>query len=306
MKLLGHAVETMSPPALDVQTAMLLESSDARRGVTRSGGSSHRRSMSLGGSIDLSVQSDASPALFEITAENAAVISAAESAAHELRILAEHGSSEADVAVEAAANYVVSTSAFLPQLTRCEMLLSIASCDDLQSPSWPSSHVAPLVDLQLPVSVQEFFLCFISDDHHFNTKVMNIICILPRLPTPDFLISRNSARSTPATLPPTPSPAVPRRAGQLQHMQHSVAGGSGRRPQRPTRLELRVEAEGQDGAWKVRALVLLQSCLLLTLARQHVWSERNTLLAAVLRFSVLRHVTLHHSGGGLHPYCALR
>ena len=32
-------------------------------------------------------------------------------------------------------------------------------------------HVSPLVDMLLPLSVQEFFVCFISDDQQFNTKV---------------------------------------------------------------------------------------------------------------------------------------
>ena len=35
MKLLGHALETLSPPALDTQTAMLLHSSDTRKGVVK-------------------------------------------------------------------------------------------------------------------------------------------------------------------------------------------------------------------------------------------------------------------------------
>jgi hypothetical protein len=73
--------------------------------------------------------------------------------------------------VEAAVNYVAATSPFAPLLARCEALLLVASCDDMQQPPVPQSHVTPLVDYQLPVSVQEFFLCFISDDHQFNTKV---------------------------------------------------------------------------------------------------------------------------------------
>ena len=85
--------------------------------------------------------------------------------------LAESGSCEADIAVEVAVSYVAATSPHAPQLNRCEMLLSLASCDDLPAPPVPPNHVSPLVDLLLPLSVQEFFLCFISDDHQFNTKV---------------------------------------------------------------------------------------------------------------------------------------
>ena len=35
MKLLGHALETLSPPSLDTQTAMLIHSSDTRKGVVK-------------------------------------------------------------------------------------------------------------------------------------------------------------------------------------------------------------------------------------------------------------------------------
>jgi hypothetical protein len=171
MKLLGHSIETLSPPALDNQTAMLLESSDARKGVTRCGGA-HRRSLSLGGSIDLSIQNDVSAAIADPAATSLDQASdACANGTMELRALAESGSCEADIAVEVAVSYVAATSPHAPQLSRCEMLLSLASCDDLPAPPVPPNHVSPLVDLLLPLSVQEFFLCFISDDHQFNTKV---------------------------------------------------------------------------------------------------------------------------------------
>ncbi len=176
MKLLGHAIETLSPPSLDTQTAMLIESSDARKSIARAGGG-HRRSLSLGGAIDLSVQNDAASAVdcaddADTLAGTAVVAGASVThSALELRALAEVGSSAADVAVDAAVAYVAATSPFALQLSRFEQLLSAAYSDDLQCPCVSSSHVSPLVDLRLPVSVQEFFLCFISDDHHFNTKV---------------------------------------------------------------------------------------------------------------------------------------
>jgi hypothetical protein len=178
MKLLGHAMETMSPPSLDTQTAMLLESSDARKGVSRGSGG-HRRSLSLGGAIDLSVQSDASSAVAGADdAEHATGADAGAMLTHSalgLRALAEVGSSTAEVAVEAAMAYVAATSPFSPQLSRFEQLLSAACCDALQSPSVSSNHVSPLTDLHLPISVEEFFLCFISDDHQFNTKVWSTL-----------------------------------------------------------------------------------------------------------------------------------
>ncbi len=221
MNVAGHTIETLSPPALDTQTAMLLESSNVRKGVARGDGS-HRRSLSISGSIDLSVQSDASAAAIGADAADHTKTYTAESrhaaaaGAMELRALAEVGSSVADVAVEAAVNYVAATSAFAPQLARYEQLLSAASCSTVQAPTLPSNHVTPLVNLQLPVTVQEFFLCFIGDDHQFNTKVtlplfgssvgqsiilLNIHCTM-------LLILRVS---------------VPCCTGQLQHLQYTMA-----------------------------------------------------------------------------------
>jgi hypothetical protein len=176
MKLLGNAMETLSPPALDTQTAMLLDSSDARKGIVRGGGANHRRSLSLSGSIDVSIQNDAVDAVAGADADVEPAVAtgqlaAALSVGHSMRELAESGSSVAEAAVEAAVNYVAATSPFAPLLARCEALLLVASCNDMQQPPVPQNHVSPLVDYQLPVSVQEFFLCFISDDHQFNTKV---------------------------------------------------------------------------------------------------------------------------------------
>jgi hypothetical protein len=302
MKLLGHAMETMSPPALDMQTTMLLDSSDSRKGVMRSGGSNHRRSMSLGGSIDLSIQNDAVTAVSGADAPGHNAMSQAastftvDSAAHELRVLAENGSSAADVAVEAAANYVVSTSPFLPQLARCKMLLSIASCDALQQPIVPSSHVAPLVDLQLPVSVQEFFLCFISDDHQFNSKVMISLRFFCECFALVFL-SRHCLSHT--------------------RLQYHAALSNYSICSTPWQA---ADSDNPDGRltsnfeWKQKAKSGLGRCvpthvkslIVLMVALQHVWSKRNTLFTAMLRFSVIRYDTLHHKGGGSYPCSALR
>ena len=227
MKLMGRVIDTLSPPALDTHTSMLLESSESRKGAMRGGSGHHRRSLSLGGSIDLSVQCDASAAVSgNAAAEDhslpaVATMSSASSASLGLRTLAEDGSSAAEVAVEAAANFLVSTSPYLPQLVRCEMLLSLASCDLLQLPPVPSSHVAPLVDLLLPVTVQEFFLCFISDDHQFNTKVIKCFSILPSFKTYVILFL------------PNPHPSVSCCVEQPQHKQLALAGGRRRRPPRP-------------------------------------------------------------------------
>jgi hypothetical protein len=140
-----------------ITNAMLLESSDACEGVTRCGGA-HRRSLSLGGSIDLSIQNDVSAAIADPAATSLDQASdACANGTMELRAHAESGSCEADIAVEVALSYVAATSPHAPQLSRCEMLLSLASCDDLPAPPVLENHLSPLVDLLLPLSVQEIF-----------------------------------------------------------------------------------------------------------------------------------------------------
>jgi hypothetical protein len=126
--------------------------------------------------------------------------------------------------VEAAVNYVAATSPFAPLLARCEALLLVASCDDVQQPLVPQNHVSPLVDYQLPVSVQEFFLCFISDDHQFNTKVAPSHSI-PFVPAQPHCVC-----------------SVSRCFGQPQYLQYAVAG-RGLRSSRQALLQFRVEAK---------------------------------------------------------------
>ena len=104
---------------------MLLESSDACEGVTRCGGA-HRRSLSLGGSIDLSSQNDVSAIADPAATSLDQASDACANGTMEMRAHAESGSCEADIAVEVALSYVAATSPHAPQLSRCEMLLSFA------------------------------------------------------------------------------------------------------------------------------------------------------------------------------------
>jgi hypothetical protein len=180
MKVLGHAMETLSPPPLDVQTEMLLHSSDSPNGIARNASSAHRRSLSLGGSIDFSARCDAHSAVSDADMCDVIPTAATTVCTPELRLSAESGGPPAAAALETADT--ATTSPFAARLARHESLLTEALCDNLQLPALPSNHVAPLVGMQLPVSVQEFFLCFVSDDHEFNTKVTTqFLCLLPPL-----------------------------------------------------------------------------------------------------------------------------